>query len=156
LDARLEDFHHHVRLITGASGGMLGAARYVTARCFRKPMPDEMANPGPPPDYLTPIAWQIAFRDLFPNCLFPWPTHNRGDALEEAWIKRDGAIAHTFSDIRPREEAGLIPSLVFSPMLVEDGRRVLISNLPLHDLAVIDGEALLTEDCQALRERLSS
>ena len=154
LDARLDDFQHHVRLITGASGGMLGDSAYVTARCYGKQMPDEMANLGPPPDYLTPIAWQIAFRDFFPNCLIPWPTHNRGDALEEAWIEHDPAIAHTFNDIRPSEEAGLIPSLVFSPMLVEDGRRVLISNLPLHDLAVIDGEALLTEECEALRERL--
>jgi hypothetical protein len=154
LDARLDDFHHHVRLITGASGGMLGAARYVTARCYGTLMPEERTNAGPPPDYLTPIAWQMAFRDFFPNCLFPWPTHNRGDALEEAWIKRDCAIAHSFSDIRPNEEAGLIPSLIFSPMLVEDGRRVLISNLPLHDLAVIDAEALLTEDSEVLRQRL--
>ena len=38
-------------------------------------------------------------------------------------------------------------------MLVEDGRRLLISNLPLYDLAVIDGEALLTEDIKALGEQ---
>ena len=38
------------------------------------------------PDYLTPIAWQIAFRDFFPNSLLPWATYNRGDALEDAWI----------------------------------------------------------------------
>ena len=28
-------------------------------------------------------------------------------------------------------------------MIVEDGRRLLISNLPLHDLAVTHGKALL-------------
>ena len=30
LDQTFDDFHHHVRLITGASGGMLGGARYVS------------------------------------------------------------------------------------------------------------------------------
>ena len=30
LDQKIDDFPHHVRLITGASGGMLGAARYVS------------------------------------------------------------------------------------------------------------------------------
>ncbi len=30
LDDRIPDFHHHVRVMTGASGGMLGAARYVS------------------------------------------------------------------------------------------------------------------------------
>ena len=153
LDDELDDFHHHVRLISGASGGMLGAARYVTAHCYETQMPGAKNGPTQPPDYLTPIAWQIAFRDFFPNSLFPWSTHNRGDALEEAWIKVDSGISHTFSDIRPKEEAGLIPSLVFSPMLVEDGRRLLISNLPLHDLAVIDGEALLHEDIERLGEQ---
>ena len=153
LDDELDDFHHHVRLISGASGGMLGAARYVTAHCYETQMPGSKNGPTQPPDYLTPIAWQIAFRDFFPNSLFPWSTHNRGDALEEAWIKVDSGISHTFSDIRPKEEAGLIPSLVFSPMLVEDGRRLLISNLPLHDLAVIDGEALLHEDIERLGEQ---
>ena len=116
-------------------------------------MPTAKKGFVPPPDYLTPIAWQIAFRDFFPNSLLPWATHNRGDALEEAWIKLDSGIARTFSEIRPKEEAGLIPSLAFSPMLVEDGRRLLISNLPLHDLAVIDGDALLHEDIDLLGEQ---
>ena len=58
------------------------------------------------PDYLTPIAWQIAFRDFFPNSLLPWATYNRGDALEDAWIDYDKGIAHTFGQIKQKEEAG--------------------------------------------------
>ncbi len=38
-------------------------------------------------------------------------------------------------------------------MLVEDGRRLLISNQPLHDLAVNLGSALLADDVDALREQ---
>ena len=105
------------------------------------------------PDYLTPIAWKIAFRDFFPNCLIPWATPNRGDALEDAWIEYDPGIGRTFGEIKKKEEQGLIPSIVFSPMLVEDGRRLLISNLPLHDLAVLDGKALLGDDVDALRDQ---
>ena len=73
------------------------------------------------PDYLTPIAWQIAFRDVFPNSLIPWATYNRADALEDAWIAFDDGITQTFRDLKNQEDAGLIPSIVFSPMLVEDG-----------------------------------
>ena len=68
--------------------------------------------PGQPllaPDYLTPIAWQIAFRDVFPNSLLPWATYNRGDALLDAWIAFDDGITQTFHDLREPEQAGLIP-----------------------------------------------
>ena len=105
------------------------------------------------PDYLTPIAWQIAFRDFFPNSLVPWATYNRGDALEDAWIDFDKGIGHTFGQIKDKEYAGLIPSIIFSPMLVEDGRRLLISNLPLQDLAFIQGKALMADDEQTLRDQ---
>jgi hypothetical protein len=153
LDQRIDDFAHHVRLLTGASGGMLGAARYVSGHFDGTGV---IAAPGRKvhlPDYLTPIAWQIAFRDFFPNSLVPWATYNRGDALEDAWIAYDKGIAYTFAQVKTKEDAGLIPSIIFSPMLVEDGRRLLISNLPLHDLAVIRGEGLLAENVSALRDQ---
>ena len=105
------------------------------------------------PDYLTPIAWQIAFRDVFPNSLLPWATYNRGDVLEDAWIAYDQAIARTFGEIKQQEAAGLIPSLIFSPMLVEDGRRLLISNLPLYDLTINHGNVLLKPEIDLLRDR---
>ena len=153
LDQKIEDFPHHVRLITGASGGMLGAARYVSSHKNGTAFIGEPGRGRKPPDYLAPIAWKIALRDFFPNCLVPWATHNRGDALEDAWVEDDRGISQTFGEIKDKEEQGLIPSIVFSPMLVEDGRRLLISNLPLHDLAVIRGEALLGDDVDALRNQ---
>ncbi|MGO9918412.1 MAG: hypothetical protein ACLQIB_27405 [Isosphaeraceae bacterium] len=153
LDRTFDDFPHHVRLITGASGGMLGAARYVSGHHDGTGV---LGGPGKPltvPDYLTPIAWHIAFRDFFPCSLVPWATYNRGDALEDAWIEFDDGIAHTFGEINRKEQEGLIPSIIFSPMLVEDGRRLLISNQPLHDLGVNLGSALLADDVHALREQ---
>ena len=150
LDQRINDFPHHVRLMAGASGGMLGAARYVSGHADGTGVVGAPGRPLAAPDYLTPIAWQIAFRDFFPNSLLPWPTYNRGDALEDAWIAFDAGITHTFAQIKEKEEAGLIPSIVFSPMIVEDGRRLLISNLPLQDLATITGDALLNDDVNIL------
>ncbi len=132
---------------------MLGAARYVSSHNNGTGFIGEPGRERKPPDYLAPIAWKIALRDFFPNCLFPWATHNRGDALEDAWVEDDRGISQTFGDIKDKEEQGLIPSIVFSPMLVEDGRRLLISNLQLHDLAVIQGEALLGDDVDALRNQ---
>ena len=153
LDDKIPDFHHHVRVMTGASGGMLGAARYVSGHFDDTGVVGAPDRPLVAPDYLTPIAWQIAFRDFFPNSLVPWATYNRGDALEDAWIDFDKGIGHTFGQIKDKEYAGLIPSIIFSPMLVEDGRRLLISNLPLQDLAFIQGKALMADDEQTLRDQ---
>ena len=70
-----------------------------------------------------PIAWQIAFHDFFPNALAPFPVYNRGDKLEDVWLEYAPELGSTFGDIAEKEKAGEIPSIVFSPMLVEDGRR---------------------------------
>lgn len=40
----------------------------------------------------------------------------------------------TFKDLRTLERTGKRPSLVFSPMMIEDSRRLLISNLDLKDI----------------------
>ncbi|AMV40717.1 hypothetical protein [Planctomyces sp. SH-PL62] len=156
LAGAMDDFRHHVRLITGASGGMLGAARFITSPGRGRGMPGgPHGDPDAltiPPDYLTPIAWQIAFRDFFPNALLPFAMPNRGDVLERAWAQIDRGIDRTFEDFRAEEEAGMIPSIVFSPMMSEDGRRLLISNLPLADLAFNDDRALLVEDRAKLEE----
>jgi hypothetical protein len=156
LDGLLGDFPHHVRLMTGASGGMLGAARFVTSEVTKRGMPG--GPPGAPnaldvpPDYLTRIAWQIAFRDFFPNSLIPRAMYNRGDALEDAWAEVDAGINTTFAEIKGAEEAGRLPSIVFSPMMPEDGRRLLISNLPLADLTLNNGRTLVRESRDALRK----
>ncbi len=148
LDQTLPDFHHHLRLITGASGGMLGAAHYVASYADGK-VPDTRELRS---DYLSPIAWQIAFRDIFPNSIIPFATYNRGDTLEDEWVKHSPGLGKTFTDLKPQEDQGLIPSIVFSPMLVEDGRRLLISNLPLADLTSNRGFGLINVKRQTLIE----
>jgi hypothetical protein len=128
-------FHRHIRLITGASGGMVGAAYYVS----------KLQKSGPPEngvtdflshetglDSLTPVARQLVLRDL-PMGFFWYKTqlHDRGIELEKEWR----SLERTFSDLSQGESEGWRPSLVISPMVVESGRRLLISNLDLSVLA---------------------
>lgn len=133
------DFPAHVRIIAGASGGMFGAATYVVSLpkpgCDRsdreKALREEYTNLVK--DSLTPLMHQAVFGDL-PNLFSPWPhRYDRGQALEEAWRKNGltKLTAKTFADLRAGEAEGWRPSLVFSPMIVEDGRRLLFSNLDL-------------------------
>jgi|GEM_PF-1382191 len=152
LDETFPGFHRHVRLITGASGGMFGAARYV-AKHWESPANAVFKGHEEHPDFLGPIAWQIAFRDFLPNALMPFPLYNRGDALEDAWTDYAPELKLTFGQLAERELAGEIPSIVFSPMLVEDGRRILIGNLPMADLTVHLNGVLLNEDRQAILEK---
>ena len=154
LDAKIPGFRDRIRLITGASGGMLGAANYVGGIAASADPSLDQSPSTISSDYLSPIAWQIAFRDSLPITPPPWATHNRGQVLQDLWCVSAPILAYTFGELKHLEEAGKIPSIIFSPMLVEDGRRLLISNLPLADLTGNDGDSLIQEDEQELRERL--
>lgn len=155
------DFPSHVRIIAGASGGIVGASYYVASLPHpdQRPLPDcrrrdlEEQQSWLASDFLTPLFQRGALSD-FPCWLSPWPMrHDRGRALEEAWsyhLKRPGArpgpgegvLDLTFDDLRPGEKDGWRPSLVISPMLVEDGRRLIISNLDMRYPISNDGSVL--------------
>jgi hypothetical protein len=128
------DFHRYIRLFTGASGGMVGAGYFVAA----------MTEDGPPAegfterlrsesglDSLTPVVRRLLLGDL-PRTLRPsCQSYDRGIALERQWE----TLGRTFKDLAEGEAAGWRPSLIVSPMVVESGRRLLISNLDLSRLA---------------------
>jgi predicted acylesterase/phospholipase RssA len=156
------DFPSHLRIIAGASGGMLGAAYYVTTLPppeKRKLDPASLASRSQEMqrqyerltrDCLTPITKQLVFGDL-PLLLSPWPApYDRGQALEDVWRRNlagDGPggtspLDATFEELRSKEKANACPSLVFSPMLVEDGRRLLVSNLDLRYVVSNDGNLI--------------
>jgi Patatin-like phospholipase len=147
LDA-LPGFRLAARMISGASGGMVGAAFWVAwqrARVERDPAA-ALAPAGPEDwrrlaacvatDSLTATSRRLFFRDL-PMAFWPGPNrHDRGRALEDAWIEHVAQRLQARLDVpmarlRDGEERGFWPSLVFSPMLVEDGRRLLLTNLAL-------------------------
>ena len=158
LEARFAEvgiaFPYHIRLMTGASGGMFGSAYYV--RSLRPPgemnwgdeRHAEMIGPGGrldklTQDWLTPLVERMITNDV-PGFFSPFPSPtDRGVALEQAWSKGlDGELDMTFEQLAEDERAGWCPSLAFSPMMIEDGRRLLISNMDLRYPASNDGHRL--------------
>ncbi len=83
-----------------------------------------------PIDSLRAVARSLALRETWRMLVPRWGKNfdDRGNVLEKDW--GDLRLV-AFSDLRPLEEAGELPSLIFSPMTVDDGRRLLISNLDL-------------------------
>jgi hypothetical protein len=137
LEERLPGFLAHVRIITGASGGMVGAAHLVSALATR-PAPAT----GQPLPWIGAPALDRIIDDAAKDSLTAvtraliLPGQDRGRALEEVWEENTrGRLERPFRDLLRAEEEGWLPSLVYSPLLVEDGRRLLISNLDLAPIA---------------------
>jgi hypothetical protein len=151
LDQNVPGFHRHVRLITGASGGMLGAAYCVAemadveegrAAPLRQ-RGDEMFDQIATDSLQDMVRWYV-LRDVPQIVLRPvlgrvaYFNRDRGMAMERRWRdSTNGKLGYTFGRLRLLEAEGRIPSLLFSPMIVEDGRRLLVSNLDLADLVAV-------------------
>jgi hypothetical protein len=134
-------FHNHVRVIAGASGGMIGTAYYVkwlhdlhpgTDPSKRHDWPSGQARwyTRMPIDSLREVGRSIALRETWRMLIPRWGEHfsDRGIVLEKDWVDLRQT---SFTELLPLEKAGELPSLIFSPMTVDDGRRLLISNLDL-------------------------
>ena len=151
LEATLgADFPYHIRLLTGASGGMVAGSYYVASL---KPPPAEVLAGGQASfadlhgisiddfvdrmalDQLDAVAGRMLFADL-PATLNPFLRQgDRGRTLEQTWIRWTGGAAsplgRPIQSYAADERLGWRPSLVYTPMMVEDGRRLLISNLDM-------------------------
>jgi hypothetical protein len=90
------------------------------------------------------VATALALRDLPMLFLPPMPGRvaDRGVALENAWRRDNPALRTTFASLGKGEADGWRPSIVFTPTIAEDGRRLVISNLDLAFLDVNRGSAL--------------
>lgn len=153
-DGEIPGFARNVRLITGASGGM------VTAAYFAAMMTEDAEHPEPvndrleadiiasqgfdeggeaaagfpystrypiPRDSLSPVSQQLVQRDILG--LF-WPSRrpiDRGKVLEWQWRTLDCS----FGALAAGEQEGWRPSIVFSPMIVESGTPLMITNLDI-------------------------
>jgi hypothetical protein len=125
-------------LITGASGGMLGAA-YIREALLRKRSDAETDIYSPQlfenitKDLLNPITFGIAANDLF----YPWTTfeyggqeyrQDRGYLLERQLLENtDGFLGRKIAEYRKPERDASIPMMIVSPFVLNDGRRLLIS-----------------------------
>jgi hypothetical protein len=128
------NFRPHTWIVSGASGGMVGAAVWAAASVSpqRANWRNLMSAVGA--DSLAPVVRRLVFSDV-PGTLSPRvDADDRGTALQARWrenVATLGELGTRLSDLSGAEQKGKIPSLVFSPMVVEDGRRLLVSNLAL-------------------------
>jgi hypothetical protein len=135
-------FRQHTQLISGSSGGMLGAA-YFRELCLMKEEKkieeiherkhlDKISS-----DLLNPVAFTIATNDIFIRYQTftdgPYTyTKDRGYIFEKHFNKNTNFILdkRLYEYIIPEEEAK-IPMLVIAPTITNDGRRLLISSQPI-------------------------
>jgi len=143
----IEGFRAATRLLTGASGGMMGAATWLALTATRNSVPGSPASPGTwqslmsavAMDSLTPVARQLVFNDIPLAFIGRDNLRDRGLALEAAWCENLKSklginLDMPLEKLRDGEESGRWPSLVMSPMMIEDGRRLIISNLDLTEM----------------------
>ncbi len=137
IDNEIPEFRSATRLLTGASGGGVGAATWSACALAEgeKARPEKLIA-AVAADSLTPAVRSLVFHDI-PLAFVPAVNHaDRGAALERAW--RDNVETELKVDLsvpiaafQELEKEARLPSLVFSPMIVEDGRRLIVSNLDL-------------------------
>jgi hypothetical protein len=143
---------------------MVGAAAYAAtaevpgaggSASERQAVLDHLAENFRERDYLTPVVYQMVYHDLL-RAFVPGPLdRDRGWALENAWkhhlklppdqdalLGGKSPLERTFADLYESEAAGRCPHLIFSPMMVEDGRQLLISNLDLASMVENRGNLL--------------
>lgn len=136
LSAEVPEFSRHVRIVTGASGGMVGAAHFVAAIGRGESTDDASWINEMEVNSFLEIARAVALHApveaLLPLTPAPLELPDRGTVLERSWTN----LRTPFAQLRDLESNGRIPSLIFSPMIVEDGRRLLISNLRVPHLAI--------------------
>lgn len=135
-------------LITGSSGGMLGAAYYRELDYlqsqgsleFEKVNSEFLSRIGQ--DALNPVAFTLAVHDLF--LAFRSVEYNgveysmdRGYAFDQKFNENTGGILNkSFSDYKELEYQSKVPTLLLAPTIIGDGRRLLMSTQGMSFLCV--------------------
>jgi len=137
------------QLITGASGGMIGAS--YLRELYLQSLTNESINiydkqylDNICKDLLNPMAFSIATTDFFIRSQKvsdgPYTyTKDRGYFFEQKLIENLGVLENKklYEYYIPEKEAQ-IPMIIFSPSITNDGRRMLISPQPISYLSYHD------------------
>jgi hypothetical protein len=128
----------HIQLISGSSGGMIGAA-YVRELYLQKQLHkiesyyDKKYLTSISNDVLNPIAFKVATTEwLFPLQSFlldgTYYPKDRAYAFENRLEENtDNAFNKRLADYQLPEANSKIPMMVFTPCIVNDGRKMVIS-----------------------------
>ncbi len=140
------DFGPHVFLISGVSGGGLGAALFAALNADQG-SDSPCASPMQflpctrtilQRDFLSPTLGTLFYPDLFQRFLFlPFPYLDRGRTLEESWEKawhivtdrKSARFSEPIENLWRGPQGADVPSLILNMTSVEQGNRVLMSNL---------------------------
>jgi len=134
------DFSNSIQMITGASGGMLGAAYY--RELYLRSLSSDTLNlldnrylENASKELLNGLATAITTRDIFfKYSKFEYNGRyylkDRSHAFELQWHRNTDFITEkTLEAYEADERSAKIPVMVFSPTLINDGRRLLISSV---------------------------
>lgn len=135
-------FSEHTVLISGASGGMLGAT-YYRELVLQEKQGRQVPRYGLEPiydiskDLLNPVSFTIVTNDLF----LPWATFDyngfkykkdRGYIFEKALNENTGGVLDKpIGAYAGPEYQAQVPMVFITPSIVNDGRRLLISSQPV-------------------------
>ncbi len=143
LDAESNgDFFKHSRLITGSSGGMIGAAYYrelyhqdiidSSYERFSRQNSEALSK-----DLLNSVSFTIATSDLFPRLQsFEYEgltyTKDRAFMFEQNLNQNtNGVLDKGLGEYYLPVANGQLPMMILAPSIVNDGRRLLISSQPI-------------------------
>lgn len=135
-------FFNNTVLLTGASGGMIGAA-------YWRALHDEYQKGNIKDPYASMYQTNIG-KDLLNSIVFSFAsvdfispfnkitvaghtyTKDRGYAMEEQLIANtDGMMDKKIGDTRSEEANGTVPEMIVNSTVVNDGRRLMISSQPI-------------------------
>ncbi len=171
IEKNIRNFKDRTRMVTGTSGGMVGATYFVSTWAHdrkagthfdgtRTLSPEQMVYISSR-DALTPVLKGLLLHDAFRGVLpsyFRDELDEQGAILEDTWAywasdprnrsqtdwnseEHDSVFNRKLSDLLPYEEDGRVPSLVFAPTIAEDGRRLVATNFPMDELVVTESNA---------------
>lgn len=142
-------FLDRTHLITGASGGMVGAAYFRELQSLAAQ--EKIKSPNRyvyreaiGKDMLNKLSFMASTNDMFIRYQrFEYNkmryTKERGYAFEEQLHQNTNDVMdHPLSYYRKLEEESIIPTMIFSPTIINDGRRLLIASRSLDFLASKD------------------
>ena len=136
----------HTHLITGSSGGMVGAAYFrelylrqsegIINDLYDPSYRTDISN-----DLLNPIAFYMATNDFFirtKKFTYNNQTYlkDRGYAFEQQLLlNTHNILDKSLNEYKLPEESAQIPMMIFSPVITNDARRLLISPQPISFLS---------------------
>lgn len=138
VDGKLMD---HTRLITGASGGMVGATYYRELH-YRNVQGDSLSLGDPAysknltRDILNPVIFKFVTGMLLPTQKIKIGDEkykrDRGYAFDsQLMVNLPELNDRRLSDYADAEEQGRIPMLILTPIIINDGRRLYVSSTPV-------------------------